>query len=244
MQVITTLEPYADDRGNRIEYEGEPFPVKVTFRGGGNVLTVAAKVKAPNLIVQFDGDGGQVRIGPSRGVTLRAGIRVGGGSQVRIGPRVSSTSKANISAVEGAKVVIGRDVMMASDVQIRSDDGHAIYDVRDGRRVNVARDIRIGAHVWLGLESVVLGGARIGDGSVVGLRALVTGRVPNNVVVVGAPARVVRRDVAWERPHLSMDPRDKSAWPEELRTPYWALTEQASAKPSLLRRVTRRLRRG
>ncbi|TCJ00073.1 acyltransferase [Aeromicrobium sp. IC_218] len=244
MQVITTLESYADERGNRIEYDGEPFPVKVTFHGSDNVLTVATKVRTPDLIVQFDGDGGRVRIGPSRGVTLRAGIRVGGGSQVKIGPRVSSTSKANISAVEGATVVIGQDVMMASDVQIRSDDGHAIYDVRSGRRVNTARDIRVGAHVWLGLQSVLLGGARIGDGSVVGLRAVVTGRVPNNVVVVGAPARVVRRDVAWERPHLSMDPRDKSAWPEELRTPYWALTEETPARPSLARRVARRLRRG
>lgn len=244
MQVITTLEPYADERGNRIEYEGAPFPVKITFRGSDNVLTVAAKVKTPNLVVQFDGDGGQVKLGPSQGVTLHAGIRVGGRSQVKIGAHVSSTSKANISAVEGAKVVIGRDVMMASDVQIRSDDGHAIYDVRSGRRVNTARDIKVGAHVWLGLQSVLLGGARVGDGSVVGLRSVVTGRVPNNVVVVGAPARVVRRDVAWERPHLSMDPRDKSEWPEELHTPYWALTEDAPAKPSLARRAARRLRRG
>ena len=245
MQVIETLQPYADELGNRIEYDGEPFPVKVTFRGGGNVLTVGSPARMPNLKVQFDGDGGRAEIGASRGVTLRAQIRVGGGSVVTIGSHVSSTTTATISAVEGATVSIGNDVMMASDVQVRSDDGHAIYDVRSGRRVNAARDIKVGPHVWLGLRSVVLGGARIGRGSVIGLGSIVTRNVPNNAIAVGAPAKVVRRDIAWERPHLSLDPRDKTSWPPEQRSGFWALTKGPAevARPSLARRVVRRLRR-
>lgn len=245
MQVITTLQPYTDDLGNRIEYDGEPFPVKVTFYGGGNVLTVGSPARMPNLRVQFDGDGGRAEIGASKGVTLRAQIRVGGGSTVKIGSHVSSTTTATISAVEGATVTIGHDVMMASDVQVRSDDGHAIYDVRSGRRVNHARDIRVGPHVWLGLRSVVLGGARIGRGSVIGLGAIVTRDVPNNCIAVGSPAKVVRRDIAWERPHLSLDKRDKTSWPEEQRSRYWDLTKEAAVveRPSLARRVVRRLRR-
>src|SRR5690606_37571054 len=59
-------------------------------------------------------------------------------------------------------------------------------------------------HVWLARRSVCLGGTRIGAGSVVGFGSIVKGRFPNNVVIAGSPARVVRKDIAWERPHLSM----------------------------------------
>ena len=55
------------------------------------------------------------------------------------------------------------------------------------------RPVRIGNNVWLGFESCVLPGVTIGDGSVVGARAVVAEDVPANCVVAGNPARVVRR---------------------------------------------------
>src|SRR5699024_10986885 len=108
--------------------------------------------------------------------------------------------------VEGTKIHIGNDVMFASDNELRADDGHPIFDVRTGARVNVSSSITIGNHVWLARRAVLLGGAAVGDGSVVGYGAVVTRQFANNVVVAGVPAREVRRDVAWERPHLSLTP--------------------------------------
>ena len=104
----------------------------------------------------------------------------------------------------GDEITIGDDVMFASDVQVRCDDGHPIFDVPTGLRVNVSRSITIGAHVWLGLRSAVLGGVSIGAGTVVGLGSIVTKDLPNNVIAVGTPAKIVRRDIAWERPHLTL----------------------------------------
>ena len=52
--------------------------------------------------------------------------------------------------------------------------------------------ITVGSDVWLGLESCVLAGTTIGDGAIVGARAVVTKDVPAFAVVVGNPARVVR----------------------------------------------------
>ncbi len=52
--------------------------------------------------------------------------------------------------------------------------------------------IDLGENVWLGGQSLILKGVRIGDNSVVGMRAVVRQDCPANVVVAGDPAHVVR----------------------------------------------------
>ena len=53
-------------------------------------------------------------------------------------------------------------------------------------------DTVIGNDVWIGLEAMLLPGARIGDGAIVGARAVVAGEVPPYAVAIGNPARVAR----------------------------------------------------
>ena len=54
------------------------------------------------------------------------------------------------------------------------------------------RDIVIGNDVWLGMGATVCPGTRIGNGVIVGTRAVVSGKVPDYAVVTGNPARVQR----------------------------------------------------
>ncbi len=54
-------------------------------------------------------------------------------------------------------------------------------------------DIIIGNDVWIGYEAVIMSGVTIGDGAVVGARALVTKDVPPYTVVGGVPAKVIKR---------------------------------------------------
>ncbi len=53
-------------------------------------------------------------------------------------------------------------------------------------------DLVVGSDVWLGHESVLLGGVAVGHGAVVAARAVVTKDVPPYAVVAGNPARVVK----------------------------------------------------
>ena len=53
-------------------------------------------------------------------------------------------------------------------------------------------DIMIGNDVWIGYEAVILAGVTIGDGAVIGARAVVTKDVPPYAIVGGVPARVIR----------------------------------------------------
>ena len=68
-----------------------------------------------------------------------------------------------------------------------------------GERINPPEDIAFGEHVWVGRGVQVLKGARIGDGSVIGARSLVTGEIPPGCLALGVPARVVRAGIVWER---------------------------------------------
>lgn len=206
MKILTRLEPYTDDAGNVIRYSGPPVDgVRIKIKGANNTLIVSRHARLGTLRIDFDNDNATVKIGASTGVPpFSAGIRAGQDSTVVVGKNVSSTGLVTMSAVEGTTIRIGDDVMIASENELRADDGHPIFDVRTRQRVNVSRSIVIGDHVWLARRSVCLGGTRIGAGSVVGYGAIVKGRFPNNVVIAGSPGRVVRKDIAWERPHLSM----------------------------------------
>lgn len=54
-------------------------------------------------------------------------------------------------------------------------------------------DIVIGNDVWIGYEAVVLAGVTVGDGAVIGARAVVTKDVPPYTIVGGVPARPIRK---------------------------------------------------
>ena len=54
-------------------------------------------------------------------------------------------------------------------------------------------DIVLGNDVWIGYEAVILSGVKIGDGAVIGTRAVVTKDVPPYTIIGGVPARPIRK---------------------------------------------------
>jgi len=54
-------------------------------------------------------------------------------------------------------------------------------------------DIIVGNDVWIGYEAVILAGVTIGDGAIIGARAVVTRDVPPYTIVGGVPARPIRK---------------------------------------------------
>lgn len=54
-------------------------------------------------------------------------------------------------------------------------------------------DIVVGNDVWIGYEAIILSGVHIGDGAIVGARAVVTKDVPPYAIVGGVPAKIIRK---------------------------------------------------
>ena len=102
------------------------------------------------------------------------------------------------------RLTIGRFVQIAHGVQFVTGsamhpmDGLSTYPFvafspdRGEARQPDTRGIEIGSDVWIGTEAVILPGARIGHGAIVGARAVVSGEVPPYAVVAGNPARALR----------------------------------------------------
>jgi virginiamycin A acetyltransferase len=55
-----------------------------------------------------------------------------------------------------------------------------------------SKDTIIGNDCWLGREAVLMPGATLGNGVIVGTRSVVTGAVPDYAIVAGNPARIIR----------------------------------------------------
>ena len=75
-------------------------------------------------------------------------------------------------------------------------------------------DINIGNDVWIGYEAVILAGVTVGDGAVIGTRAVVTKDVPPYTIVGGVPAKPIKKRFSDERIERLLKMRWWD-WPEE-----------------------------
>ncbi|KAJ2850260.1 hypothetical protein J3B02_003690 [Coemansia erecta] len=90
-----------------------------------------------------------------------------------------------------ARVDIGDDVMFGPGVHIYTAE-HPVDPKKRLEGLESARPVKIGDNVWVGGNAVILPGVTIGDNVTVGAGSVVTKDVPENVVVVGNPAKIVK----------------------------------------------------
>src|SRR5690606_32622400 len=92
------------------------------------------------------------------------------------------------------KIEIGTGVAISENVTIRDSDNHGFL----GELKPITEAIKIGNHVWIGMNVTILKCVRIGNGAVVAAGSIVTKNVPENSLVGGIPAKIIKENIQWK----------------------------------------------
>ena len=118
------------------------------------------------------------------------------GSNIEVGENFYANY--NLTVLDVARVRIGKNVMFGPNVSIYT-AGHPIHPDSRNSGYEYGREVTIGDNVWLGGNVVVNPNVHIGDNVVVGTGSVVTRDLPDNVIAVGNPCRVLREITEEDR---------------------------------------------
>lgn len=147
----------------------------INIIGNNNRIIISEGVKAVDVDLRVENDGNEIIIGR---MTRLCG-------------------HMHFACCEGTRIQIGEDCLFGSGVILRTSDSHSILS-ESGVRINKAKDIEIGNHVWIAHGVQVNKGVKIMDNSVLGAGAIVTSSFDEgNVVIAGVPAKILKNGIDW-----------------------------------------------
>lgn len=112
------------------------------------------------------------------------------GTNIHIGENFFANFSLTI--LDEAPVTIGRDVFIGPNVSIYTACHPLDADERRTRN-EWAEPVTIGNDVWIGGNVTIVPGVTIGNRCVIGAGSVVTRNIPDDTLVVGNPARVIRK---------------------------------------------------
>ena len=156
--------------------------VKIYIKGSNNTVNIASKV-------QFN-HGGDIWVEDEDCI-------------LEIGEK-TTFENAHLAVTEpNSKLTIGVDCMFANYIDVRTGDSHSILDNTTGKRLNPAKNVSIGNHVWIAAHVSILKGSSIADNSVIATRSVVTKEFnQKNILLAGTPAKKIKEDINWDRARL------------------------------------------
>lgn len=164
---------------NHIRFAESAFAirnVKVSVYGNNNTIEVGRDFASDGLTFSIEDD--------NNSIVLGANCHGGGASE--------------LAAIEGTSIEIGDNCMMSANITVRTGDSHSVLDAATGERINQSRSVKIGPHVWIGNTVLIFKGTEIGTNSIVAGGSVVTGKLfPNNCIIGGNPAKVIKEGVNW-----------------------------------------------
>ncbi|MBQ7218516.1 MAG: sugar O-acetyltransferase [Ruminococcus sp.] len=112
-----------------------------------------------------------------------------GGHHVHFGSDIYANS--NFTLVDDGHIYVGDRVMFGPNVTIATANHPPEPELR-AKGLQYNRDVRIGENTWIGAGAIIVPGVVIGKNVVIGAGSIVTKDIPDNVLAVGNPCRVIR----------------------------------------------------
>ena len=138
-------------------------------------------------------------VGKNASLIVNDYFNIYNGSDIRVYPNGILTLNGGfcnngVQITCGKKITIGKSCAIAREVIIRDYDAHRLLHSEH----EIAKEINIGDHVWIGNRAIILKGVTIGNGAVIAAGAVVTKDVPEKSLAAGVPAKVIRENVEWK----------------------------------------------
>jgi acetyltransferase-like isoleucine patch superfamily enzyme len=177
------------------------------FRGNRNSICIGEAGSFPNTTIFCKGSDNSLQIGAKVYVLMNAEFFLDGyGCSIRIGDKTSIQSTVLSCSELETSIDIGEDSMISTMVVFSTGDGHPVFNVDTLERVNLAKRIATGKHVWFAANARLMKGAQIGDNCIVGYGALInqpikdeSGGLICNALIAGTPAEIRRTGITWSR---------------------------------------------
>lgn len=110
-------------------------------------------------------------------------------AQIFIGSNVATNNNIFICAAN--KVIIGDYSLIGQYVTIMDFEAHGT-NPQERRKIGEVGYVEIGRNVWIGNNVMILKNTKIGDNSIVAAGAVVSGNFPDNVIIGGVPAKIMK----------------------------------------------------
>lgn len=131
-------------------------------------------------------------IAVAQGGCINGGIRFYGRGHVAVGSKTWVGPNCSFYTHSDAPIVIGDRCDIAPDVSFVT-GSHVVGSTDRRAGAGWAKPIHIGDGCWIGARVTLLGGVRVGRGSIVAAGAVVTKDVSENSLVGGVPARLIHQ---------------------------------------------------
>lgn len=135
-------------------------------------------------------------------VHIEAPFRCDYGTNIEVGENFYANY--NCVILDVGKVKIGDNVMFGPNVSLYT-AGHPIHPKSRNSGYEYGIEITIGDNVWLGGNVVVTPGVHIGNNAVIGAGSVVTKDIPDNMIAVGNPCKVIKEITEEDRKYYYKD---------------------------------------
>ncbi len=110
----------------------------------------------------------------------------------------------NLTLLDVGKITIGKNAQIAPNVSIYT-AGHPVHPDSRNTGYEYGIPVTIGDNVWIGGNAVILPGVTIGNNVVIGAGSVVSKDIPDNVIAVGNPCKVIRGITENDRKYYFKD---------------------------------------
>lgn len=142
-------------------------------------------------------------------------LYITGAKKISVGDKVRIYPGIRMEALDGGEIYIGNNIAVEQNVHIIS--GERILNIGDDTTISANvfisnvdheykdidksvmeqplqfKETQIGKGCFIGYGAVILPGTRLGNHCIVGANAVVRGNYPDNCVIAGSPARIIKK---------------------------------------------------